>query len=74
MTKLFYIAVGVFLTVYSCSGGNSLPECDIQFNADGTWSAIGWNPYFDGFNNCHLPTVYGDNPVSVHPNGTWRYQ
>lgn len=74
MTKLFYVAVGAFLTAYSCSGGASLPECDIDFKSDHTWSAVGWSPYFDGYNNCHTPTEYGGRPVVVNQDGTWRFQ
>ena len=66
--------VALLFGLYTCAGADEKAECDISFLADGTWSPVGWEPLFDGYGNCQLPTEYGGHPVIVQNNNTWRYK
>lgn len=72
--KSAIILIAVLLGLYTCAGSDEKPECDIAFHPDGTWSPEGWDPFFDGYGNCQLPTEYGGHPVIVQNNQTWRYK
>ena len=69
--KLGLVGIGVTIAVSLATRDNDLPTCNIKFKADQTWDAIGWDPIFDGFNNCDMPDNWAGLSVTVKPNGTW---
>jgi hypothetical protein len=73
-SKLILIGAGASLVLALASRDSDQPTCKVAFHGNGTWDAIGWDIALDGLNNCDLPIQYGEAPVIVSPNGTWRYK
>jgi len=69
--KLGLVGIGVTIAVSLANHTDNLPTCNIRFEANRTWSAVGWNPVYDGFNNCDMPDTWAGISVTVKHDGTW---
>lgn len=66
---LIIVAVSIFGAVALAVLEEPLPACNVEIHPDGTWSPVGWDPYFDGIYGCELNT---DNRFILKWDGTWE--